>query len=267
MNLDNFVSTLPKSESATTEKNIIVYQMGKVGSSTVYFSLKNGLKMNNDQSIVAPTHNRVDDTYPTLPLKIYHGHLYSDFSRTFKERIKRGENVVITLFRDPISRNISQFFESPSYGLNSRKNYDVSSNNVKNIIDRFVSGYNHLGCLSWFKDELERIFKYNILTQPFNHKDGYVVTKEGKNTFIVLKLEKLNETLPIIAKEVLDIGDFSMVQDNITSEKPHNGNLYKEVKKNLKLPSTIIDEIYGDDYVKYFYTDEEIESLKTKWSR
>jgi hypothetical protein len=246
-------------------KNIIVYQMGKVASSTVYFTLKKYLDISEKDCVVAPPHNNIDNSRPNSDLKLYHGHKLTDFSNTFKNRIKDSENIIISLVRDPISRNISQMFESPRYGLNQRRGYPLTKDFTDSIIKKFIDDYGHTDLLNWFDVEIKNTFDINVYEHEFDSEKKFLKVVNGNNKLYVIRVEDLNDILLDFLKNELNVGANEIVFDNITSSKGHNGELFKKVKNELKVPEKIIDELYNSKFVKKFYSEDEIERFKQKW--
>ena len=248
-------------------KNVIVYQMGKVASSTVYFTLKKHLNVLGQDCVVAPPHNGLDDSRPDSEVKLYHGHKLTDFSKTFKNRIKDSENIVISLVRDPISRNLSQMFESPKYGLNQRHSYQLTNEFTDFVVQKFTVDYGHTDMLHWFDNEIGKTFGIDIYEHDFDTEKGFLKVVKDKTTLYVIRVEDLDDVLLGFLKEELDLEVDEIVYDNITSTKTYNGELYKRVKNKLTLPQDIIEKVYEHKFTKKFYTEKEIEGFKEKWSK
>ena len=46
-----------------------------------------------------------------------------------------------------------------------------------------------------------------------------------------------------------------------------SGPLFEAVRRSIKLPGRLLDRIYEDQIVRVFYTDQEIEVFRDRWSR
>lgn len=81
---------------------------------------------------------------------------------------------------------------------------------------------------------------------------------------LVVKLERLSELLSTVVSDFLG-SPLQNVRANIGRQKD-TGNIYAEVKRTLQLPQSVCEEIYGHDWVRHFYTEEEIETFERRWS-
>jgi hypothetical protein len=215
---------------------VIVYQMAKVGSSSVCDSLK---------------------MYGIRP--VFHVHRFNPpvngyGRRIYKHIIKPNRKAdFITLVRDPISRNISNFF-----GGVIRKKYSNSVNELIHMFPNFVHGNNPL---TWFDVELKKILNIDIYSYPFPKEKGSLVIENGNFRLLVLKLE-LNDSN--IEKAIIDFlcidDDFKLIRTNVSRNKII-GDTYKEFKKKLILPQGYIDQMTNSKYFKHFYSKNEIKKI------
>jgi|SRR5690606_2252081 len=98
---------------------ILIYQMGKVGSSSIYASLKaKGVPK------VFHLHRMNPETTQKMKRTFLEQNLLAQFrteqlfETIYRKAIQRRKKVkIITLVREPISRNISAFFENLTYRL------------------------------------------------------------------------------------------------------------------------------------------------------
>ena len=243
---------------------VTTYLQGGLGNYMFQIATAKSLSIDLD-CIVVPTNNNTDNQRKDSKLKLYHGHKLKDFSDTFRYRIKNSENIIISLVRDPVSRNISQMFESPHYGLNKRHEYPLSDDFVDFTNEKFVKKYGHTDILTWFDDEIKKTFDIDIYEHSFDTDKKFLKVKKGNNTLYVLRVEDLTDILLDFLGNEVGVESKDIVFDNITESKSHNGKLFKKVKSKLKLPKEIIEKIYNNKFVKKFYNEKEIENFKQKW--
>lgn len=236
-------------------KNILIYQMGKVASSTVYGSI--GDYLGRDKSFVCPPDNHKDDQ-SNASTRVYHSHRYEDFSPTLKQRIKTSTNKVITLVREPISRNISGFFEDPTF-----RHITDKSINIDELTILFLRRFNHTLPLEWFDNQLKRNLGIDIYSTSFNKEKGYGVVKSGNTECMVIRADKLNNVFPVIS-QFLEVPLLSQKDYNITQTRP-NGVIYKKLQEEITLPPSYIKKMYDSKLVTHFFTEKEIEGYKKKW--
>jgi hypothetical protein len=179
---------------------------------------------------------------------------------------------VITIFRDPYVRNISLVFEEliniikyNGYSKHGHKNlylYNSSSDLVDGIY------INHLRKeipFVWFRDEFEITTKINIFDYPFDKEKGFSLIKKGNIEVLLLTLEKINLNEKVIS-EFINQPYFKLKHQNNSSKKWYS-DLYDDFKQKNKLTVEELSFYYDNDVVKYFYTTEQIEEFKKKWSK
>jgi hypothetical protein len=223
---------------------VMIYQMGKVGSSSIYQSLS---KQYNG---------------PVL-----HNHV---FSSTKKGLIKRFWNYniktkkplyVISVVREPIGRNVSCFFQNlKKYTGYSPKELNIST---ESLIEIFLSDLPHELPLKWFDDNIKKNFDIDVFETPFP-SEGFCTYHHDNVHLLVLKLE-INDEVKIAAiKNFLGLKNFELFNANIGNEKDY-ASTYKEFKKQLILPDHYIDKMSESKFFTHFYTTKEIEKVKNKW--
>lgn len=256
---------------------ILIYQVGKVGSRTVYDSLSN---LGND---VLHIHNfqpwfncfKLDES--------------KDIKEKLKKKIQEKEKIkIISLIRDPIERDISFIFQcmfDPNRWMYKNFSNDLQGSIIK-YMDTVLCGtkdimklddnlYKNneeaksgtLGfMLNWFAIELESIFGINVYEYDFDKKAGYTVIRKDNIECLIIKLEKLNQCLEYI-KSFLDLEEnIELYKSNVAEEKKYK-YIYKKIKKQLKIPNDLIERYYNKKQLKHFYTNEEINYFKNKWKK
>ena len=54
------------------------------------------------------------------------------------------------------------------------------------------------------------------------------------------------------------------IRDNDSNDKKYS-DAYLNFKKRVKFPNNYLNEMYESNYMRHFYTEKEIKSLKSKW--
>lgn len=234
--------------------NIFIYQMGKVGSSTLYKSIKNAAQFHNFDTDTPQKY------FSPVKVGIYGKMRWKFWFWTTKVRInylkKNGKVKLVSLARDPVARNISAYFQVLENKPNLKKESSV-------LIKDFFETTNHDVPLTWFDLELKKNFGIDIYDYDFPKEKGYLVIEKGNIELLLLKLEKMSECL-IAIKEFLEVADFNVVNANHATEKWYS-QLYKDFKQEIIFPKTYLDKMYNSRYANYFYTDEEINKFYSKW--
>jgi hypothetical protein len=169
-----------------------------------------------------------------------------------------GTNIyVINIYRSPIERKISAFFEKiGSYHFNVEDSY-VNSYNILKVINRFNKIF------PWIANGDHFIDKYNInipTTFDFEHK--YLLVSNNGINYITLRLKDSSEWGAILT----NIFGFTIkiIKDYESSNKPIK-YLYNKFKTCYKIPVNLLNEVINDKYLKYYYSKEEIDKYYNEW--
>lgn len=233
-----------------------IYQMGKVGSSTLYKSIPNAAQFHNfdtdtPQKYFAPVEERL---YQRLRWKFW---FFAIKFRIKYLKLKNQKIKFISIARDPIARNISGYFQT----LEGKKNkLDM---NISSLRKDFLNNTNHLAPLVWFDKELNRHFGIDIYKYPFNKEKGYIIIKEKNYEVFLVTLESLSKNLTEL-EEYINFESLDLSSENRATNKWYS-NLYKDFKNKVDIPENYIKKMYNSKYTNYFYSDEQIDKFKHRW--
>ena len=263
----------------------MIYQMGKVGSKTIRSSLQ-AFKL--DMPIFHVhflTEDRVKETekerrkYLGTEKEHLLRHIWQ--YQYLRKRIASGLNgkkwKIVTLTREPISRNISTFFENLDVEpLEAGHRYKIQSDYygfeiILNIEDAyeltqlFFERLYHDRPLVFFDQEIKSVFDVDVFSSEFPISKGYKIYEGEHADVLLIRLENLNECARDAFKEFLNIEGFTLINTNIGGEKVY-APIYKKVKDSIVLPESYIARMYTSRYMRHFYSEEEIARFRAKWS-
>ena len=227
---------------------MFIYSTPKVGSTSIVSSLR----------IFGITKINIIHIHDEEMLKVL-GHI-SDI--TINELILYnkylGKDVyVINVYRSPIERKISVFFEKiGSYHFNNQDD-KVNNYNIIKVIERFNNLFPWIGIGDHFID------KYNIkIPETFDYTNKYTLVQENGIKYITLRLKDSNEWGNILT----NIFGFKIciIKDYESLNKPIK-NLYNLFKSSYKIPINLLNECINDKYLKYYYSKEEIKNYYNEW--
>lgn len=252
-----------------------LYQPGKVASVTIHQSNLSKTYHFHSLACAFNANNNIAETY-----------------RYILSEIKKRPIKIITGIREPISRDISAFFQGSDekiWPLMSNGNVwlylfsDFSKYESLNIdelkkriciLDKSLNDSFDFLCreivenkadeFSWFDYEIKSLFGIDVYAYPFNKEKGYSVIEQGNIKILIYKLEKINQLEEIIG-EFLAEPKFSLKNENQGGEKIYS-YVYKKFKKEIKLNKQYFDYYYNDNSkLKHFYTESEINQFRNKW--
>jgi hypothetical protein len=271
---------------------ILIYQMGKVGSSSIRNSLfrcqdpRTRLVLMSHEYF--PIRNRDPDRIDIEPAyrdmlerEIRHEQrVYQQFSlrkrlgwrfrekfyaeRIYKTWVRPQYRLrVITLVREPVANNISMFFQLLDQYIGTDS--DISDYSIDELINIFIENYAHARPLTWLDAEIKTNFGIDVFQDPFPIDQGYTIITRGRTSLLVLRCELDDRTKAQAIANFLDLDEFEIVRSNVTSEKSY-AREYAEFKKRIRIPPTLLDQMYNSKFARHFYSREEIEQLSARWS-
>jgi len=253
---------------------VLIYQMGKVGSTSIYTSLT--------ESILSTLVYHVHFISPNMLLEVEkkYGRYNDDtvtamiqLGKMLYKQINTHETYpwkIITLARDPISFAISQLFQSIQRDhpeLINRKNQVEG----ERVIDYLLNGFNHFDEMdnyvnTWFDKELKEVFNIDIYRYPFNYSKGYITITQRKNSVLLLRYEDLKDNFDSTIPAFLNLDKpIRVIYSNDATRKWY-ADSYRYVLNNIKIPKKVCERIYSTRYVKYFYSEEMISKFINRWS-
>ena len=164
---------------------------------------------------------------------------------------------VINVYRSPIERKISTFFEKiGSYHFNASDEI-INTYDVNKIIKRFNDIFPYIGLGDHFID------KYDInLPLNFDHNRHHLLVVNNDIVYISLRLKDSDMWGQILST----IFGFKIciVKDYESSNKPIK-ELYNLFKLNYKIPTNLLDDCMKCKYFNYYYSDQERQSYYNQW--
>lgn len=273
---------------------IVIYQMSKVGSKSIYYSLKehpipnmlfhvhqlNIDAINRWRKIIDERINQIRSQKVSDGVKIsrivYNKNLRGKLNNDIKLREKFNKYKtafdwkIITLVREPIARMLSDFY----FGIQSR--YPEATDYKGNIIlkksmDIFKKNLRRFDeskdmTSKWFDNEFKEVIGIDVYDYPFDHEKGYTIIKAGNIEVLIIKLEELDKCFISAMSDFLGIQNARMTRKNTGNEKNYS-HIYKKALKSILIDNSICQRIYSAKFVRHFYSQEEIGNFAKKWSK
>ncbi len=250
---------------------IVVYQMGKVGSSSVFHSLVD-LKLDvpvyhlhilEDFDEMAYIVSHVDPNREVAPRMLETGRA---IRREMAENPQQGWNF-ISLVRLPIPRQISAFFESAIFIFPKfQERMNAGNLHGDELADFFLYQFKEEWPLWWFEKQMHQPFGIDVYATLFDKARGYQLYKHNNVHLLLMRLEDLNRVAGAAMDEFFHIPNFQLTNKNVGEQKFYR-ELYREFLDALKLPSAYVDKWHNSRYAKHFYTPQELEASIARWVR
>lgn len=250
---------------------ILIYQMGKVGSTAIDVALRRAGLPN---AIFKPhtLANTVNETYRILMQKRAPVPPHLAIEAALQRAIASGrlppKLFVITLFRDPIARLVSVFFENPhSYPAPV---FDGQGNMHADAAVRYLR--HHLTAerilhdtVGWFERELATHLERDVFGLPFDKERGWTVHRDRGIDLLVMQTEAIVPEGHKALASLLHVPRPIPIPRARARETMPFAEAYAEVKRTLRLPTKVCDAVYSDPRVHHFYTDAQIAEFRSRW--
>ena len=221
----------------------LLFQPGKVGSSTVYYTLKKA-------------------GVPVIHFHSFDADIYLEQLECY---LKQADQQIrmITLVRDPVARDISMYMQRFTELYLDKNTVDAD---ILQGIYKYLKQSLTQKCseeFQWF-DKIKKITGIDIFQYPFDKENGWGIVRQGKWEILILKVEKLNQNLKILEKFTrTELKRF--VKDNIGEQKNYK-YLYAAVKEKLGLSADVLDQYYEcNERFDHFYTEQEKNLFKRRY--
>lgn len=236
LNIDNF-------------DNLVIYQFGKVGSSTLTKTFEN---------IIDTTHTHY-----------------------FNCNLIKNKTLIINVTRNLFDRNISAFFQNinckpvssdfdiPLNGKHIREGCLMYSEKkeMNELVDFFrdiniekLLKIRYNDWYSYFNEQLN----INIFEKPFDFDKKYNIYETNNITLIILRYEDISNWENILSN--IFNRKINIISDNLTNNKDIY-ELYENFKKTYKYSEEEINLIKNIDFMKHFYLDIEIDKFIKKFEQ
>jgi hypothetical protein len=259
------------------DSSIVVYQMGKVGSTTITETLR---KLQLNQPIYHVHHLTKDGLRieelnasrrqrPALRQQHYWTGRYLRAQLIAKAR-DDWRWYVVTLTRDPVARNLSGFFHSMR---NSHpKLFDQLGTTGEDelfpeIKAAFLHHHPHDRPLDWLDVELKNAFGIDVYDQPFPWSKGCSIIQSGNVRLLILRLENFSSCIHEAFEDWLErpFDEVNVVSANRAEGKPYL-NHYRNFQKWIVLPDEYLCRMYDSKFARHFYSPDELDGFRQRWS-
>jgi hypothetical protein len=247
--------------------DVVVAQMGKVGSQAVTASLEAaGLRTAHVHFLSRSGLRRAERVYEAhwdparLPWHIWEG-------RRTVARLRSEERLdIVTAVRDPVARNVSSFFQVADlqYGIELGALEDAAA--LEDVTRLFLETFDeHELPLRWLDDELRAATGLDVYESDFDVERGWSVTEGDRARILVLRTDRLGDTFTAAVEAFLGRPGIALLQRNVSAEKA-TGELYDEFRRRARLPEAYLDQMYNSRVARHFFDDDELAELRRLWT-
>lgn len=254
------------------QTTVLIYQPGKVGSVSIAQSLAaGGIRARVESAHVISEHGLRTSERWYRDLGVVEPPAYIEKGRRLAREIESGRELswkVITIFREPIARMVSGFFENASmlYPEEFPKDGNWSYTEVE---QRLLAEFRQFdpACdytSRWFDQELRCVFGVDLYEVPFDHTAGFIKVRRGNIDVLVLQYEKLEQAFRSSIAGFLG-ADVPLEHANESKHKPYSA-CYEHTLAHFSLPADLCERVLGTRFATHFYTPGERAAFAGRWS-
>lgn len=239
---------------------VLVYQMGKVGSSSIYQSIK---KKQHAIHIHRMNPNNIKEVLFEHEKKGIKRKNFERFGILLNSKLNKTnkEIKIISPIREPIERNISAYFQNLSKFYNDK--YAYKKIETKNLIKNFLKNYNHNVPLEWFDKEILEVFDLDVYSKSFDIKNKYQILEKDNIKLFIFRIDLDDKKIENLLSSFLG-KPIELFSKNVGYDKKYK-EAYKDFNNNIELPINYINKMKSSKFMNHFYSKSEIEAIEKKW--
>lgn len=254
----------------TPGKPIVVYTIGKTGSSAVLATLDRHVP---DRPVYQVHHlqphrvTRSELHYRSLPKPIVTNHVMaSTYLTRHCPPTAADPWDVITLVREPVTQDVSVFFQ-----VGERRGFftlddegrlrDPSS--IDELHERFADWRDHEDDTRFFDEDFAPSLGIDVYAQPFDPTVGMARYDGERARVLLLRNEDLRRVGSTALGDFLGVEPPALVAANVGAEKRY-ADLYAEFRSR-PLSADLVDRLQASRLARHFYSPDELEAARAAW--
>lgn len=240
---------------------ILVYTMGKVGSTSIYYALKKvfGPKVLFIHFLQEKNIKIYNRAFEKAGIKA-HRLVLGPFVNK-KLIAKEKKTIIISSIREPIARNISSFFEDFRVYNEGKWIDEISETEA---IENFINNYPHHSPAHWFKEEFLYSLNLEMKDVQFNITEKAGEFEHHQYKVLLFRTDLEDDKKVDLLKTTLNQNNIEIKTKNAHFQKSYR-TFYQNFKAQIKLDELLIEDIYSAEYLRLFYSPTEINAFKLKW--
>jgi hypothetical protein len=266
---------------------LLIYQMGKVGSQTIEATLRNALP---GHLIYRPHY--LSSQHVALVSSRLEFQILSDRAKdSVRQQIELANLLrhavwvrcrlrtllgirvakinIIAGVRDPVALMLSSIFQNHATYFARMEEIDTTA--CENLLlgrAQHRERQEHCAQMQrtiqeWFDAELKQIIGLDVYETTFPQETGYCIYENQVARVLVYRFENL-ESLQRMIEEFLGLKVPAILNENLSSIKEY-ARQYKDVRRELKLPDTFLQDQYNTKLTTHFYSKEERKQFAARW--
>ena len=241
---------------------LLIFTMAKVGSLSVYQSLKKAgissvfhIHTLNEQEVQKGIKQCFDNgIYPGSRSPVF---LLNHALRESTEKVR-----VVSIFRNPVERNISAFFDAFNFHMGvSPEQYKGDLETIENTFHKKLQ---HNYAIDWYDTHFKKALGLDVYQYPFDTQKQHAILSNEKVEVLLMDSRLKDSKKEELIKDFCDTPNFQLSNVNVTSQAKH-ANLYADFKEYIRFRESYLNHQLDSKYASHFFTQGDRQALKNKW--
>jgi hypothetical protein len=240
---------------------IFIYQMGKVGSTSLELGINNALHVHAfyHKNHICPVRLQGLAKFGLMHI-VYRAEQEVMAYLIRRAFWQRKQSKIITLVRDPMARNMSMFFHdldaylfsAHTNCMNTRDKALPTRFQDMDLLNKvFEQEFDHYYPLNWFQNEFLPMTGINIFDYPFDANKGQLTIKQAGFEVLCLRSDKIKHNVDLISQFVGQ--EFELSKANDAKAKWY-AELYCNFTQHYQAPSAIQQALKDSQLYQHFFT-------------
>lgn len=251
------MSDATKTESSQQFLTPVVYTMGKVASSSVSRAILDAELPCHDIHSLAPEYlRRVSQDWLSRG-EFPPPHICISMAHRDRLLIKRQKCLYVTLVRDPLSRNLSAFFQN----LHLQKAEIRNEADARKMFSTFQETYGHTIPNTWMDREFGDQLGIDVYKRRFDTEKKHVVLR-GMNT-VIFRVDCSDKVKSNVLSRLLG-RTITVKRENDSDNKEYH-EIYKNVQEVAYFAPEFVARMYTSKFSRHFWSLAERQKMAQRW--
>lgn len=241
---------------------VLIFTMAKVGSLSVYHSLKKaGVSpifhihtLNEEEIKAGDTRCFENGVYPNSRSPVF---ILNKALQQSTTKIK-----IISLFRNPIERNISAFFDAFQVHMGVAPEHYAGD--LETLEKAFLEKLNHNYAIHWYDTHFMDGTGLDVYQTPFDTQKQYSILSNDRVEVLLMDSRLEDAKKEALVKDFCTLSNFHLQNVNVTAQAKH-AQLYADFKSHIRFGENYLNQQINSKYATHFFTEEDKQMLVQRW--
>jgi len=248
---------------------VLIYQMGKVGLSSVYRALRQILHGTPvlhvhflSPYLAEHRHSHRAEVMRALP---YHFYLGAALRRQLLAKPQHPVKI-ISLVRDPLAFELSNLLQNPRLvgGAARLRELAEQPQALRELLQqRLAEGQTYLE--SRFDREMREVFGIDVFAQAFDSETGWQIYRHRGAQLLLIPLEDLSAQGPQVIQQFLGLPEPLSLATANERARLDQGEAYRRFRQHPGLSREVLNQVYQRRFAQHFYSDAQRRDLVERW--